>query len=411
MSRWNSWAAAGRMGVLCVGLLLIAALSPAALAHSASTGAGWQKVQATGAVQGLDGRSHTATCSGYPGTDAKFNFWTRKGKSRNLVIYLEGGGACWDDLTCTFPYDSRLPTGVPQFYSAAMASSEKPAQLGGLFNLNRSDNPVKDWDMVYVPYCTGDLHSGTTTGTYINAGHPAYQHLPGQFDIRHQGFSNLMVVLDWVKRNVQAPARVLVAGSSAGGYGASINFPWVRTLFPAAQMRVLADASQGVTTPNWDQGTPGRGSWQVQLPPWAINMNPAAVSGPELLRLAAQAHPDVRVAQFSTNFDLEQVQFYGVMKEYYGPGSACPYPVLDWNRQMVSTMRSYAQTLPNYRHYLAAGTYHTILTGNDFYTERTFGVAFNDWLGAMVAADADQPWRWRNVACLGCLIQLPCPTP
>jgi hypothetical protein len=67
--------------------------------------------------------------------------------------------------------------------------------------------------------------------------------------------------------------------------------------------------------------------------------------------------------------------------------------------------------LPNYRHYLAAGTYHTILTGNDFYTERTFGVAFNDWLGAMVAADADQPWRWRNVACLGCLIQLPCPTP
>ena len=110
MSRWNSWAAAGRMGVLCVGLLLIAALSPAALAHSASTGAGWQKVQATGAVQGLDGRSHTATCSGYPGTDAKFNFWTRKGKSRNLVIYLEGGGACWDDLTCTFPYDSSSPT-------------------------------------------------------------------------------------------------------------------------------------------------------------------------------------------------------------------------------------------------------------------------------------------------------------
>jgi hypothetical protein len=158
------------MGVLCVGLLLIAALSPAALPQCVN----WRwlaKGASHGRSAGLDGRSHTATCSGYPGT--KFNFWARKGKSRNLVIYLEGGGACWDDLTCTFPYDSRLPTGVPQFYSAAMASSEKPAQLGGLFNLNRSDNPVKDWDMVYVPYCTGDLHSGTTTGTYINAGHPA----------------------------------------------------------------------------------------------------------------------------------------------------------------------------------------------------------------------------------------------
>lgn len=236
-------------------------------------------------------------------------------------------------------------------------------------------------------------------------GHPVFP-LPSTFDIVHNGFGNLMVVLDWVRRNVPAPERVLIAGSSAGGYGASIHFPWLRQLFPTARVSVLADASQGVTTPTWDQSTPGRGSWNVQVPPWAAGVDPRSISGPELLRLGAQAHPEVRVAQFTTNLDLEQVQYYGAMKQYYPPGGSCDNLALDWNRQMVGTMRSYAQTLPNYRHYLALGTYHTILTGDRFYAERSAGPAFSDWVEALVSGD-DR--RWRNSACLGCLIQLPCP--
>jgi hypothetical protein len=82
-----------------------------------------------------------------------------------------------------------------------------------------------------------------------------------------------------------------------------------------------------------------------------------------VLRRGAQAHPEVRVAQFTTRFDLEQVGFYGLMKAYYGPGTRCDDPVLDWNRLMVSAMRDDRELLPNHRHYLAAGTYHTVLAG------------------------------------------------
>ena len=172
-----------------------------------------------------------------------------------------------------------------------MATSVHPADLRGMFNLNRSGNPIKDWDMVYVPYCTADLHAGTATRTYENVGHPVYTALPSSFPIRHNGYSNTMVVLDWIRKNLRSPERVLVAGSSAGGYGASIHFPWLRQLFPAAQISVMADASQGVTTPTWDQSTPGRGSWSLRLPAWSDPIGTVNVSGPELLRLAAQSDP------------------------------------------------------------------------------------------------------------------------
>jgi hypothetical protein len=346
---------------------------------------------------------HSASCTGYPGTDPSYYFYARKGTTRNLVVYFEGGGACWDNGTCTYP-DGKLPSSVPQYYAASMATSQHPADLQGMFKLNQSDNPVKDWDMVYVPYCTADLHAGTATRTYESVGHPVYTNLPSSFAIRHNGYSNTMVVLDWIRKNVPNADRVLVTGSSAGGYGASIHFPWLRQLFPAAQINVLADASQGVTTPTWDQSTPGRGSWSLQLPPWAKKIGLVNISGPELLRLAAQSDPLARVAQFTTVVDQEQVAYYAEMKQNYGPGGSCANVAQDWNRQMVGTMASYASTVPNYRHYLAAGSYHTVLTDSKFFAERSAGPTVNTWLNAMLNAGDG----WRNLACPGCLTPVPC---
>ena len=388
-----------------VGLWLLGGAISALAAEAAARG-GWTRVQPPASVAGIDGARHSASCTGFPGTDPSYHFYTRKGKTRNLVVYFEGGGACWDSGTCTFP-DGKLPSGVPQYFSASMATSVHPADLRGMFNLSRSSNPIKDWDMVYVPYCTADLHAGTATRTYENVGHPIYNGLPSSFPIRHNGYSNTMVVLDWIRKNLRSPERVLVAGSSAGGYGASIHFPWLRQLFPAAQISVIADASQGVTTPTWDQSTPGRGSWSLRLPAWSDPIGTVNVSGPELLRLAAQSDPLARVAQFSTVVDQVQAAYYGEMKQNYGPGGSCDNLAQDWNRQMVGTMSSYANTVPNYRHYLAAGTYHTVLTDSKFFAERSAGPTVNTWLAAMLDASDG----WRNVACPGCLTPVPCSDP
>lgn len=369
-----------------------AGLLPAAQAEQSS----WKKVRPSSPVFGLDGHSHTASCSAYPGTDASYAFWARKGKLRNLVVYFEGGGACWNDLTCSFPGDgSGLGDG---FYTPAIAAGASPAGLDGIFNLERDDNPVKDWDMVYVPYCTADLHAGSAVQRYANAGVPG---LPGRFDIRHKGYDNTMVVLDWVRRNLDTPRNVLVAGSSAGGYGATINFAWLRKLYPGAKVNVLADASQGITTPAFDVGGPlvGRGSWNTQLPPWGAGIDPASIPGPQLMHVAAQAHPEVRAAQFTTVLDEVQIGFYGVMRGCFALDGSCATVPQDWYTQMVTGVLTDRATLPNYRHYVAAGSYHTVLAGPEFYAERSTGIAFKHWLDAMLSGGP----RWRNVACPGCL--------
>jgi cysteine-rich repeat protein len=113
--------------------------------------------------------------------------------SSNVMIYLEGGGACFSDA-CDF---------------TAFAIPFLPPS-DGIFNRNNDTNPVNDWTMIYVPYCTGDIHSGD-----------AEQMLGGQLR-QFRGYSNITKYLEqWVP---SFPAeRVLLTGISAGGFGAGLN--------------------------------------------------------------------------------------------------------------------------------------------------------------------------------------------
>jgi Pectinacetylesterase len=376
-----------------------------------SPATGWTKYENLAPVTGADGNPHSATCSGFPvpGQDPSFSFWAKRGTSKNLVVYFDGGGACFDDLTCTFPVAAGLPPEVPQFFVPAIAPTTDPANYDGIFKADDA-NPVKDWSFVYIPYCTGDLHIGSATKQYLNAGNPV---LPPTFTIEHRGFDNFMVVLDWIKKNVDAPKSILVAGSSAGGYGASANFPWIQETYPDAHMYVIADASQGVTTDAFDKGTPGRNSWNPKLAPWVFGNNPSLLVGADLLRTAAEAYPNAKVSQFTTNFDSVQIPFYGIMKQYYGPGGSCSNLAVDWNQQMLGTLNDYATEVDNFRFYLAGGTYHTIMSSPNFYTESSPGITYGRWVDAMLqnrgGTGGSGGGDWQDAACETCLGELTCP--
>lgn len=383
----------------------------------------WQRHDPSGPVRGLDGKEHSASCSGFPGTDAKFSFWTRQGRSRNLLIYFEGGGACWDNVSCSFPITGQA-NAVPQFFMAQIPPGTDPATMDGVLKGDNPANPVRDWDMVYIPYCTGDIHTGSATKSYTSIGHPTLGIPPGTpMTLKHGGFDNFMVVMDWVKRNIKHPHKVLVAGSSAGGYGATANAPWVAQHFDDAQLYVLADASQGVTVPGFDNGEPGRSSWKPQWhrPTFGAGNFP----GKELMRHAARADRNGRYAQFTTAFDTVQIQFYGAMVQGYG-GASCMNPanpvqslVVDWHNKASAQLVADAQDLRNYRHYVAAGTYHTLLRSPQFYAEQSAGPVFADWLRDMLqgrgkgARENGQGHglggHWNNEACPNCLAPFPCP--
>ena len=399
-------------------VLALAMAAPFVLAHPSAPPT-WQRIDSPAPAVGLDGKLHKAQCSGYPGTDSSFRFWARKGKSKNLVVYFEGGGACWDNLTCTFPI-AGLPPQVPQFFVPQVPPGTDPATLGGIFRGDNPANPVGDWDMVYIPYCTGDLHAGSATRQYTSIGNAALGVPAGlPLTIQHRGFDNFMVVMDWVKKNFDKPKNVLVTGASAGGYGATINSPWIGKAYPKAKMFVLADASQGVTTTAFDTGTPGRGNWNAQFAPWVFGANATSLSGGELMRRAAQGQPRARLAQFTTALDNVQIGFYGVMKQFYGPGGSCPNPAIDWYQQMKTQIVSDGTSVRNFRFYVAGGQYHTLLRDDNYYNETSAGPPFASWLSGMLDRrgggddhhdddDAHGGVRWTNVACPNCLVDLPC---
>src|SRR5690606_10528792 len=132
----------------------------------------------------------------------------------NMLIYMEGGGACWDYASCsgqTGVSGARNPDGIPDDYLALLnpgASLVSPLVF--------RDHPwsrvkTQNWNLVYVPYCTGDIYAGDRIAEYPNpdGGPPLIWH--------HNGLRNVRAVLSWIRDNLQRPAQLLSSGCSAGG--------------------------------------------------------------------------------------------------------------------------------------------------------------------------------------------------
>lgn len=127
----------------------------------------WQTIQlapSTGAVCG-------------DGSPFKF-FVNRVADTRNTIVYMEGGGACWDYASCTGQTGvrgARNPNGIPDDY---MSLLNPGASLVSPFVTRVSPfDAVKTqgWNMVYIPYCTGDIYSGDRVAVYDD---PSGQNAP-----------------------------------------------------------------------------------------------------------------------------------------------------------------------------------------------------------------------------------------
>lgn len=86
------------------------------------------------------------------GSDYKFYF--KKG-SENLLIFFSGGGACWDYDTCN-SHNKSYP--IKTYENKTDLKYNKPGHWKGLLDLDNSNNPIKDWSILFLPYCSADLH-------------------------------------------------------------------------------------------------------------------------------------------------------------------------------------------------------------------------------------------------------------
>ncbi len=154
---------------------------------------------------------------------SSYRMSTRDMGSEDLIIFLQGGGACWST------------------FCAATENAAAGLPAVGLLDPNRADNPVRDWNLVYLPYCDGGLHSSDKDNDYDN---------DGNVDTPQRGLHNLSAALDVAVNTFPAPRRILLAGASAGGFGTTFALPLVRYLYPDVPIDVVNDSGVGVGRPN-----------------------------------------------------------------------------------------------------------------------------------------------------------------
>lgn len=145
--------------------------------------------------------------------------YLKKGTSEDLIIFLIGGGFSYNEemAQCpgtvkdffepkkTFYTDECHPNNEYYFFHV----------LGnhGLFS-DEAENCFAGWSVAMINYGTADLHIGDGEFCYTD-------HAGCWKTLHHHGYRNFCAAMQKIKEMFPSPARLVIAGGSAGGFGLS----------------------------------------------------------------------------------------------------------------------------------------------------------------------------------------------
>lgn len=276
--------------------------------------------------------------------------------SKQLMIYLEGGGACFNALTCGMNPSS---FGMSDFTSRLGGTSG--AQ--GVFNRMDTANAMADWNFVYVPFCTGDVHAGNK----LNATVPGVS-APQQF----VGYVNMTRYLKRIVPTFPGLTKVLLTGISAGGFGAAANYVQTAQAFGSVPVYDLDDSGPPMEDPYAPKCL--QQEW-AQL--WGFDKTILAECGADCPDPTNYTIDDtIHVAKLYPNipFGLIDDTDDSVITLFYGFGadncmSAIPSPLSATTfTQGLLDSRAKLAAYPNVGGFIFQGTDHTTLGGASFDT-------------------------------------------
>ncbi len=285
--------------------------------------------------------------------------------SDRLVIYLQGGGACSNAAQCFGP----IPGAVNMAKGYGVDQFRVEGNLSGIVLLDRLalDNPFRDAHMVFIPYCTGDLHAGDAAATYETSDGPR--------TAEHRGHHNLRVFLERVAQTFPDVTRVHLTGASAGGFGALFNAHTVRVSFAGTRVDVLSDSGPPIAVPP-ALADAWRERWSLQLPP---DCGDCGAQPERILEHAAAAQPASRVGVLGSARD-------GVLALYAGVDGA------DIEARM-GDVRTRVDGLPNVEAFVVSGPGHVVIANR---LARSDGVSLTDWLAAYASDEAGWRSAWPD---------------
>lgn len=278
--------------------------------------------------------------------------------SGDVMIFMAGGGACWDLNTCFTVQSAVHITGG---YGEATFNSEINGLSGSYFFQRVAQNPFKDASWIYVPYCTGDLHDGANVMTY-DATHT----------VHHVGRTNAETYLARIAATRPDPTTVWLSGISAGGYGVAFDWDLARAAWPGTKVHALADSSPLISL-EASRYAAWQTSWQMTFPSGCTGCTTDLGAMMPALRETMAAGE--RYALLANTRDQTISLYFGLT------GDQIQAETLAAQAAMSPSMGQAA--------FVVAGTAHVLL-GNP--TQTTAGVVLADWIEQWATGDA----AWAN---------------
>lgn len=321
------------------------------------------------------------------GNGEQTGFAVNPGSSDEILFYLEGGGACWDEATCLLGMSKPLQIPQPALYFTQGYQKEEfenrwhPDE--GVFDRTREDNPFRDATIVYVPYCTGDYHSGSVARWF------PVNRKKGYF----YGRKNLDLYLEKVTSWFPSPSRVTLAGGSAGGFGSQINFWRVKEAFGDTRVDLVSDSGPILWNAPLIFG--GYRAWNLNaaLPP---NCPQCRKSLRNIYAHYSKTYPDSRFAFTTYNQDSLISVFYLLLPQLF-------------SEEIRKLTEKTLEPLPNTKYFVTSGSFHTMLYFLDTESQpqkcKWFFIVcdpykydsptrLSDWLTQMVSDDPN----WESVS-------------
>jgi len=134
------------------------------------------------------------------------------------------------------------PNGIPTDYITQM----KATYVSPLVNGNDPGIPpfrsktslaTAGFDVVYMPYCTGDVHTGNNVADYASEAGTE------NVEFHHDGHNATQAITEWIDENFTHIPKLFVTGCSAGGVGSVVNYHFFRKGIRAVEKGYMLDDS------------------------------------------------------------------------------------------------------------------------------------------------------------------------
>ncbi|MCL4557607.1 MAG: pectinacetylesterase family protein [Deltaproteobacteria bacterium] len=276
-----------------------------------------------------------------------------RGDPQKVMLYLEGGGACWDYSTC---------------YSMSMAkSSANPAVPMGFLDTTNPSNPFKDYSIIYASYCDASVWSGDNDVDFTGTTATTYFH----------GLANLSAAITLMKQNFINPSEIVVSGSSAGGYGTFMGYFVARTQYPFTTLNVINDSGVGLFNPQESA------LFRHILSTWNLS-NILPTDCPKCSQQMSY------LADWALNNDQNvNFGFFSYYNDMVIGSVFLQMNTSDFKNLLLSVTNDIHRDHPHrFERFFVDGGMHTVLELPDYYTMGVSGTTLSQWTADMVTDTA-----------------------